>query len=363
MIDAMLLAPPARPAQAPAVPADHVERCVELALRTLEHGDGERREPLLDGTSIAGLAARQVASGGGRIRPGLAWAGWAYAAAPGTTEPADLVRLGAALELLHTFALVHDDVMDESPTRRGIPTTHVTVAAAHRAHGGVGDPQRFAESVAVLVGDLLHAHALVLAAPLPAPVHARFAEMVLELVDGQAQDVLAAAAGPGDLDRAREVALLKTGRYSVQRPLELGGTLGGASPEVLRELSRYGELVGEAFALRDDALGVWGDPERTGKPVGDDLRDRKQTMMLALARDLLPPAGLALLDTDSGRALATDEVAELTAHLEAVGLRQAVAQRVEHLIGEAVEVLDPARAEAAGGHLETVAHEIAGSMP
>lgn len=86
-------------------------------------------------------------------------------------------------------------------------------------------------------------------------------------------------------------------------------------------------------------------------------------MMLALARDLLPPAGLALLDTDSGRALATDEVAELTAHLEAVGLRQAVAQRVEHLIGEAVEVLDPARAEAAGGHLETVAHEIAGSMP
>ena len=148
-----------------------------------------------------------------------------------------------------------------------------------------------------------------------------------------------------------------------QRPLELGGTLGSASPDVLRELSRYGELVGEAFALRDDALGVWGDPERTGKPVGDDLRDRKQTMMLALARDLLPPAGLALLDTDSGRALATDEVAELTAHLEAVGLRQAVAQRVEHLIGEAVEVLDPARAEAAGGHLETVAHEIAGSMP
>ncbi|MET7667409.1 polyprenyl synthetase family protein [Micromonospora luteifusca] len=289
-------------------------------------------------TSMGGFAAaarEAVLTGGKRIRSTFAYWGWRGAVGGAKPLPPVLPAL-AALELLHTFALVHDDVMDASKTRRGRPTAHIALAQQHIAAGHRGDPERFGEAVAVLIGDLcmVWADRLLARATVPPArlleVRRCYDQMRVETVAGQYLDVL----GENDpvswsVDRALRVARYKTASYTVQRPLLFGACLAGvpADDPLASAYTRYGLAVGEAFQLRDDLLGVYGDPAATGKPAGDDLRAGKPTTLLMLAQELATPAQFRALERAADGPV--ERLAELVAETGAV-------TRVERMIAERV---------------------------
>lgn len=261
--------------------------CSELA----HTWDSRSPEPVdvLDADLPELLRSRLLSAAGKRVRPTMVHWGWVSAHGARDARAHQLVaRVGAALELLHLFALVHDDVMDRSETRRGVPTVHVEAREAHKRSHGLGDATAFGDGIAVLVGDLALSEAAVLVASAPREVQALWREMLRELVHGQVLDLTAAAARRRDLAMTRRIARLKSGGYTIHRPLLIGAAIAGASPAVHEALSAYGEHLGEAFAMRDDLLGVAGNPEVTGKPVGDDLVAGKPTVVIAAARRLLP---------------------------------------------------------------------------
>ncbi|MFF0470138.1 polyprenyl synthetase family protein [Micromonospora zamorensis] len=284
---------------------------------------------------FAATAREAVLVGGKRIRSTFAYWGWRGAVGGTEALPPVLPAL-AALELLHTFALVHDDVMDASTTRRGRPTAHVAVADQHIAAGHRGDPGRFGEAVAVLIGDLcmVWADRLLAQATVPSArlfeVRRCYDQMRVETVAGQYLDVL----GENDpaswsVDRALRVARYKTASYTVQRPLLFGACLAGVPVDdaLVSAYTRYGLAVGEAFQLRDDLLGVYGDPADTGKPAGDDLRTGKPTTLLMLARELATPAQLREMERAGDGPV--DRLADLVEETGAVA-------RVERMIAERV---------------------------
>ncbi|MFG1867687.1 polyprenyl synthetase family protein [Micromonospora arborensis] len=295
--------------------------------------------------SFAAAAREAVLAGGKRIRSTFAYWGWRGAVGGAEPLPPVLPAL-AALELLHTFALVHDDVMDASTTRRGRPTAHIALAEQHIAAGHRGDPERFGEAVAVLIGDLcmVWADRLLSRATVPPArlleVRRCYDQMRVETVAGQYLDVL----GENDpvswsVDRALRVARYKTASYTVQRPLLFGACLAGvpADDPLASAYTRYGLAVGEAFQLRDDLLGVYGDPAATGKPTGDDLRTGKPTTLLMLAQELATPAQFRALERAADGPV--DRLAELVAETGAVTrVERMIAERV----GDALAALDTA---------------------
>jgi geranylgeranyl diphosphate synthase type I len=314
-----------------------------------------------------------VLTGGKRLRPTFAY--WGWRGVVGSQEPIDpvLPALGA-LELMHTFALVHDDVMDDSNTRRGGPTAHRIFATQHRAAGRIGNAAQFGTTSAILVGDLclVWADQLLARAPLSTTtlfaVRACYDRMRVEAVAGQYLDVLGETQpDTWSVERALLVARHKTASYTVQRPLQFGMTLAGLDSSILAEVddaySRYGEAVGEAFQLCDDLLGVYGDPAVTGQPAGDDLRTGKPTTLLMLAHQLASPAqraelakdpagavipadgsgGLNLSDADAGVARLAQVIADTGAPAQVEALiRQRVAEGVAALADAPIH--DDARA-------------------
>jgi geranylgeranyl diphosphate synthase type I len=279
-------------------------------------------------------------TGGKRIRPSMCFWGWAGSGGHRRHGYDDVVQAGAALELLHIFALIHDDVMDESASRRGQPSVHTLAAQLHLHSAARGSAVRFGESIAVLVGDLAHAEADHLVTELPEPMRRIWRRLVIELVQGQSRDLTGTAAGRRDLAHARQVARMKSGAYTVQRPLQLGAAAAGAEPEVVRAITRYGREVGEAFALRDDLLGVWGDPRLTGKPAGDDLLCGKPTVILSLAHDRLRGSALELLGRVGTPALSSADITHLQEALQASGVVDAVESRISGHVHAAVAALD-----------------------
>ena len=265
-------------------------------------------DPALGG--FARTARDLVLAGGKRLRPTFAYWGWRGAAGP--VEPVEPVLPAlAALELMHTFALIHDDVMDESDTRRGLPTAQRIFAARHAVAGHAGDPDRFGTASAILVGDLCLVWADQLIARTAAPAATLFAvracydRMRVEAVAGQYLDVLGETQPRAwSIERALLVARHKTASYTVRWPLEFGLALAGGLPlEAGEAYRRYGAAVGEAFQLRDDLLGVYGDPAVTGKPSGDDLRSGKPTVLVMLAHQLAGSAQRAELVPDPAGAV------------------------------------------------------------
>ncbi|MEW9529274.1 polyprenyl synthetase family protein [Microbispora sp. NPDC049125] len=225
-----------------------------------------------------------VVGGGKRIRPTLCYWGWRGAGGDvGPEEP--VITVGAALELYHAGLLVHDDVMDGSELRRGRPTIHRSLARQEDRPVG----QAFGQSAAILLGALAQAWAdeLLSVAGSDGPgmraAWRLFDQMRSEVICGQYLDILARACDDGGSERALTVVRYKTAKYTVERPLQIGGALAGADPALLEAYSRFGLPLGEAFQLRDDILGVFGDPSVTGKPVTDDLREGKQTVLIAQA--------------------------------------------------------------------------------
>ncbi|HEY0216011.1 MAG TPA: polyprenyl synthetase family protein [Cellulomonas sp.] len=298
-----------------------------------EHLD--RLEPELVGAGAGaaplGDAVRAMLSGGKRLRAAFCYWSWrAHGGLPGAPEAQTVLGVGAALELFQAAALFHDDVMDDSDTRRGQPAAHRVFAERHAAAGWSGDPARFGASAAILLGDLaLVASEHVFARSVgdePAGrrsrAHAVFDRMRTEVTVGQYLDLLAqvlpwGADPASDEARAREVIRAKSARYSVELPIVLGAVLAGADEDALAAASAFGLPLGEAFQLRDDLLGVFGDPAATGKPAGDDLREGKRTVLVAramahalrtgdaaLADHLRSGLGDPALDADACRALA-----------------------------------------------------------
>lgn len=258
---------------------------------------------------------RAFLAGGKRLRPAFCY--WGWRGAGGDPDDDGVISAAAALELLHAFALIHDDIIDASDTRRGAPSLHRRHAELHRRSGLRGSPELFGTSVALLLGDLCLAwyHELLGAGGL-APHRYREAAPVVsqqlsELVLGQYLDVAGEARPAQSVDGATTVIHYKTAKYTVERPLHLGGILAGASPQLLEGYSDYAMPLGEAFQLRDDVLGAFGDARMTGKPVGDDLRDRKATVLLAITRRRASGAQLRALDELFGDPVGDAEVARL----------------------------------------------------
>jgi geranylgeranyl diphosphate synthase type I len=323
-----------------------------------EHGELD----ILGAADLPLFIGALLATGGKRFRPVMCYLGWLSAGGRTRgTGHRDVVTVGAALELLHLFALVHDDVMDESASRRGRPTVHVQAGELHREGGGIGSAGRFGESIAILVGDLAHAEAGHLVAGLPHAMRTQWRVLVAELVAGQRRDLVGTAAGRRDLTFARTVARMKSGRYTIERPLELGAAAARGGAQVSAALARYGKAMGEAFALRDDLLGVWGDPVRTGKPAGDDLISGKPTVILALAQDRLRGAAARLALNRVGSSEFDDADLGLLQHrLRADGVFAQVEQMISDNVAAALSALgDPSLDPAGVVELTRMAQQIA----
>jgi geranylgeranyl diphosphate synthase type I len=291
-------------------------------------------------------------SGGKRLRPAFCY--WGWRGAGGESGP-EIVAASAALELFQAAALIHDDLMDDSDTRRGMPAVHRRFAALHEKNGWQGNADRFGLAGAVLAGDMclvwtdeLFAGSGLSVSQL-ASGRTMFNLMRTELLGGQYLDVLTQATPEPDpqvaIDRARQVIRYKSAKYTIEHPLLIGASLAGADPELLAVYSEYGLALGEAFQLRDDVLGVFGDPSQTGKPAGDDLREGKRTVLVGLA---LQRADQAQADTvrrllgDPG--LDAEGVATLRQVMVETGALDAVEELISELAEQATATLDTAKA-------------------
>ena len=288
---------------------------------------------------IAALASF-VLGGGKRLRPAFCY--WGFVGAGGSPTDPIVVDAGAAFELLQAFALVHDDVMDGSATRRGQRATHVAFADRHEGDGWRGEPRRFGEGVAILVGDLAHVYSDLLLRDAPRDALDVWHELRIELNVGQYLDVLGTARGDTDRAGARRIARYKSGKYTIERPLHVGAALAGRLVDLEKQLSAYGDPLGEAFQLRDDVLGAFGDETLTGKPVGDDLREGKPTPLLAVATERATAAQHAVLERVGNPRFGSRDVAAVQDVLVETGALSAIEDSITSLTEEAIDAIGAA---------------------
>jgi geranylgeranyl diphosphate synthase type I len=313
---------------------------------------GRRRDAAYIGEDYAELTAALeefVLRGGKRLRPAFAYWGWQAVADPESSlSAADAIRLFSALELLHACALVHDDVIDASATRRGLATVHHLFADLHRDRDWHGSPHQFGLSAAILLGDLslVWADDIVATFDLHPDAYRRvrrvWADIRTEVLGGQYLDIAAEAGRAESVASALNVNTFKTASYTVTRPLQFGAAAGADRPDVQATFQEVGTDLGVAFQLRDDVLGVFGDPAVTGKPSGDDLRSGKRTVLLAEAlerADRADPVTAKLLRASIGTELTDEEIRELCAAIESVGALAAVEERIAELSHRGLEVL------------------------
>ena len=324
---------------------------VDAALDTALDTALPRLEQYHPALQVLGPELRSFVAGGKRIRPVLLLLG--FRAAGGADHRA-VLGPALALELLHTCALLHDDVIDRAPTRRGRPTVHHAFAARHLAAGWRGDPADYGEAVAILLGDLafVQADELFLSAEVPdrtlLDALRRFTVLREEVMAGQYLDLQASVADDGDRELALAIATLKSGRYSVTRPLEIGAALAGAGPRLIDGLRAVGDPLGRAFQVRDDLLGVFGASARTGKSTASDLAEGKRTLLIAEAMGRLDAAGRAELTAGLGDPDLDDPTAErLRELLESSGARRAAQAYVDTSIDDARTAVDELEVDAA----------------
>ena len=278
---------------------------------------------------------------GKRLRPLFAYAG--FAAAGGSLEK-PVVRAMAALELLQACALIHDDLMDGSDTRRGKPSIHRHFETIHVQDELDGFAPQYGLSAAVLLGDLalVWSDQMINSAGLTAEQFARvfpyYNEMRVELMAGQFLDIHEQTQKTTSVDRSMKIARYKSGKYTIERPLHLGAAMTtSASPEVFAALSAYGLPLGEAFQLRDDLLGVFGDPSVTGKPAGDDLREGKRTVLIAMTNDRQSEAQREIARKHFGKPdLDARGVEILREIIESTGARAELEATIERLTDQAL---------------------------
>jgi len=338
--------------------------------------------------------SRDLLRGGKRFRALFCYWGWQAVsgvrtedrpvidplAEPSASDDLNAVVLAAsALEIFHAAALVHDDIMDNSDTRRGGPAAHRRFEGLHADSRWSGSARGFGQSAALLLGDLLLGWSdelfdtgiQLLASPdVRDAARAEFNTMRTQVTVGQYLDILEERAWnsfpEGDqLSRAHRVIVYKSAKYSIEAPLVIGALLGGASPSQVTALRDFGLPLGIAFQLRDDLLGVFGDPDATGKPAGDDLREGKRTVLIALARTALPTNASRLLDELLGDAdLTEQQVRMLQASIRDCGAVEEVERIIDHNVRVALVAIEDAPISAAAKRqlqqlADTVAQRVA----
>ncbi|MGW6467741.1 polyprenyl synthetase family protein [Streptomyces rubiginosohelvolus] len=339
---------PAPPEHVRVVDADVVGAVQHTARAVLRERVAQALESdMLFSEELARRVADFTLDGGKRMRPRLLW--WSMRAC-GAAETASALRLGVALELIQTCALIHDDVMDRSRLRRGKPALHIDLA--ERA-GLSPDSERgfaFGSSAAVLAGDLALVWAddtvaeTVLSTAQRRRIGALWRAMRTEMVAGQYLDLHGQVSGGSSAEQALRTASLKSASYSLARPLAIGAALTEADERTIEALCSAGRCAGIAFQLRDDLLGVFGDPVLTGKPSGDDIREGKPTYLLAVARTRAEATGdeeaLAVLGRVTGNADLTEkDLADVREVFEVTGARAHVEQQAQRLHDHAVSRL------------------------
>jgi geranylgeranyl diphosphate synthase type I len=307
---------------------------VEQRIRSLLDAEVERWRAVDEGL-VAPLDALRafVGAGGKRLRPSFCYC--AFVGAGGDPAASSVVDAAAALELVHTFALVHDDVMDGSRTRRGAAAVHEFFAGEHRETEARGEARRFGDGMAILVGDFAVVYADMLMRDAPGAAHEIYDELRIELCVGQSLDLMGTAAASTDAAIAHRIARYKSGKYTVERPLHLGAALAHQLEAFAGPLSAVGLPLGQAFQLRDDVLGAFGDADLIGKPVGDDLREGKPTPLVALAfarADEHDRAVLARLGTPT---LDDNDVRELQTVFTRTGALDDIESEITRLVAEA----------------------------
>ncbi|GAA2939623.1 polyprenyl synthetase family protein [Streptomyces enissocaesilis] len=334
------------PAPVPALDLPRFKAAVEEVLSgfLLDRTHHATHEP--DLSSLALALQQFLAAGGKRIRPTLTLVGWHIGGAHGSHRAA--LHLAASLELFHAFALIHDDVMDSSDTRRGQPTVHRAFAQQHGGTPQAAD--QYGEGAAILTGDLAliwSDQLLHQGNPTPqqlAAVLPLIDDMRTEVTLGQYLDLtLTGNPTRADVASALRVIRYKTAKYTIERPLHLGAALAGAGQHLLQALSAYALPLGEAFQLRDDLLGVFGTPATTGKPALDDLREGKATVLIALTLNRASPRQRDQLHRLLGCPTLTEDQARTARHLiTSTGARDLVEDMINERYHQALTSLEEA---------------------
>ena len=284
--------------------------------------------------------------GGKRLRPAFAYWGYRSTGAPDNDQ---IIKASASLEFLQACALIHDDVMDDSDTRRGKPAVHKQFTSLHQNHEWRNSSARFGDGSAILVGDLALSWSdeLLLTSGFNHEQTSRakkvFDIMRTELMAGQYLDLLEQVRGNTSVETSRTVIRYKSAKYTIERPLHMGAAIAGANAHHLQVLSDYGLALGEAFQLRDDVLGVFGDAIVTGKPAGDDLREGKETMLVAYTRELASPETLKSFNKLFGLDdLNRDQILELQEIMTTCGALAQIEEQIEALTALALDSLQDA---------------------
>lgn len=310
-----------------------------------------------------------VLDGGKRIRPLYAWAGFVGAGGLDKAEeaPAAMLRAASSLEFIQACALIHDDIVDASDSRRGNPTVHRSLEKLHRDHNWRGDSARYGESAAILAGDmaLVWAEDMFTDSGLSAAALQRarppWRGMRTEVIGGQLLDINLEATNSESIELAENVNRFKTAAYTIERPLHLGAAIAGATNKLIAAFRGYGRDIGIAFQLRDDELGVFGDPKVTGKPAGDDLREGKRTVLLALAlrhADAADPTAAATLRRLVGQTDDPDDIARMAQIIADSGAREQLEERITRLTASGLQHLQAANvAPEVTEMLERLAHK------
>lgn len=316
--------------------------------------------PMLTAIGASALleVAREATAGGKRLRPAYCY--WSHVAAAGyPQEDSPLLKVASSLDLLHVSALVHDDLIDAADTRRGLPAAHRRFEQLHAARAGRGDGGEFGTSSAVLLGDLLLMWSVDLLDSSGAPYLDRarphLSAMRAEVTAGQYLDVAAQYGVTGavslaeELDVAQRVLEYKSASYSIRRPSQIGAALGGADDALIAALGEFGSIVGRAFQLRDDVLGVYGEASVTGKPYGGDIREGKRTVLVLRALLGSSPAAAAELESILGAPGLTDaDVSRAGRLIDESGARAHVETVIDDSLARALTVLDRANLTAEG---------------
>jgi geranylgeranyl diphosphate synthase type I len=279
--------------------------------------------------------ARLVLAGGKRLRPAFCF--WGFVGAGGDPTDELVIDAGAALELLHAFALFHDDVMDGSLTRRGEPTTNAKFEASHGADKLAGESRRFGDGVAILVGDLAYVYSDQLMRNASPQAWTIWNELRIELNFGQYLDMLGSAMNERRREKAERICRYKSGKYTIERPLHLGALLAAPTrDDLIPVLSTYGLPLGDAFQMRDDVLGAFGDTAITGKPVGDDLREGKPTPLMAIATARANAAQLKELQLVGNQDLTPEQIVRVQEVIRETGALDELETVITRLTDEAI---------------------------
>jgi geranylgeranyl diphosphate synthase type I len=282
---------------------------------------------------------RFVIAGGKRLRPAFCY--WTAVGMGVDPDDPTLMHTLMGLELLHTFALIHDDLMDRSALRRGEPSVHAAFATQHHQEQLRGSSVQYGDSMAILVGDLAFAYADQMFIDANRRARQLYSELKLEVNLGQSLDVSGSFAAHTSLIKAERIALYKSGKYTVERPMHIGAAMAEHYFATSDAITDFAVPLGMAFQLRDDVLGVFGQTERTKKPVGDDLREGKQTLLIGLACQKWSSAENELFEGLFGREdLTMHEITALQRLIEESGALQAMEDRIDQLFLRSMEALD-----------------------